>query len=225
MDRLPEPELMDEPSQAAAYARADFSATHDRLLDTLLSRLGPLPASGVAVDLGCGPADIAVRLARRLPDWEIDGQDGAEAMLDQGLRRIRQERLAHRVTLVRGLLGNDPLPRAAYDLIVSNSLLHHLHHPESLWRSLPALAGPGTPVAIADLRRPASRAEARALQIQHMTDAPEVLQRDFHASLLAAFTVEEVEQQLQVAGLDNLTVEAFGDRHLLVWGRLPDGQR
>ena len=126
------------------------------------------------------------------------------------------------MTLVEGMLGKDPLPRADYDLIVSNSLLHHLHHPESLWHSLPAMAGPGTPVAIADLRRPASRDEARALLLRHMADAPAVLQRDFHASLLAAFTVDEVQQQLQTAGLDNLTVEPAGDRHLMVWGQLPD---
>jgi hypothetical protein len=48
-----------------------------------------------------------------------------------------------------------------------------------------------------------------------------VLQRDYLASLHAAFTPEEVQQQLQEAGLaDQLQVAALEDRYLEVWGQL-----
>ena len=61
-------------------------------------------------------------------------------------------------------------------------------------------------------------------QAQHIVDTyaanePEVLRRDFFASLCAAFTLDEVRDQLEVAGLGHLAVEAISDRHLLVWGR------
>jgi hypothetical protein len=49
---------------------------------------------------------------------------------------------------------------------------------------------------------------------------PEVLREDFFASLLAAYTVEEVRAQLAAAGLD-LAVAETSDRHLQAWGRLP----
>ena len=47
-----------------------------------------------------------------------------------------------------------------------------------------------------------------------------MLKRDFHQSLLAAYTPDEVRAQLATAGLDQLKVEAVSDRHLIVWGRI-----
>jgi hypothetical protein len=50
---------------------------------------------------------------------------------------------------------------------------------------------------------------------------PEVLRKDFHASLLAAFEPEEVRDQLAACRLDGFTVETVSDRHMLIRGRLP----
>ena len=56
---------------------------------------------------------------------------------------------------------------------------------------------------------------------RYVNDAPPVLQKDYVASLQAAFTPQEVEQQLQQAGLaDQLQVNAVEDRYLEVWGSL-----
>ena len=49
---------------------------------------------------------------------------------------------------------------------------------------------------------------------------PEVLKLDFFHSLCAAYTVEEVREQLLRAGLE-LEVEKITDRHLVVSGTLP----
>ena len=45
-----------------------------------------------------------------------------------------------------------------------------------------------------------------------------MLIQDFCASLVAAFTPVEVQQQLAAAGLDALSVEAEDDRYLVVSG-------
>ena len=52
MERIPEPELMDEAEQAAAYARADFEEPHSRFIALLSEKLEALPATGFALDLG-----------------------------------------------------------------------------------------------------------------------------------------------------------------------------
>ena len=83
------------------------------------------------------------------------------------------------------------------------------------------LAGPGARVYVKDLRRPASPQAASDLQRRYQGDAPPVLQRDYLASLHAAFTPEEVMQQLQEAGLaGQLQVAVLEDRYLEVWGQL-----
>ncbi|MBM4281932.1 MAG: hypothetical protein FJ137_14630, partial [Deltaproteobacteria bacterium] len=61
--RIPEPELMDEATQAQAYADADFAAPHERFVDLFVASWPAArgPVQGVALDVGCGPADVVVR--------------------------------------------------------------------------------------------------------------------------------------------------------------------
>lgn len=214
--RTPEPELMDEAEQAAAYAGADFEASHGAIVDALVARLPDFPATGSVLDIGCGPADISIRVARRFPGVHVDGVDGAEAMLAPGRERIEREGLGERIALHRVMLPDGTLPRATYDAVVSNSLLHHLHDPMALWHVVTGATRAGGAVFIADLARPEDEAAVDAL-VADMAAEPEVLQRDFRASLHAAFTVDEVRGQLRAAGLD-LAVESIDDHHLVVWG-------
>jgi trans-aconitate methyltransferase len=221
--RIPEPELMEDPAQAAAYAAADFAAAHDALVRDLLDRHpGVRDRRLRVVDLGCGPADVTVRLARALPGATIAGVDAGPAMLGHGRDRVRDAHLAERVVLhlarVDAALGASIGPA---DLVVSNSLLHHLRDPGDLWAAVAALAVPGTLVHVADLSRPVTSAEVDDLVAREAAGEPEVLREDFRRSLRAAYRPAEVEDQLRRAGLlGALHVTAVPDRHLVVWGQL-----
>jgi trans-aconitate methyltransferase len=212
---------MDDPAQARAYAEADFSDTDARFI----ARFGELFGTewcGSIVDLGCGPGNITFRMADAYPTSEVTGVDGARSMLE-----IAHERLGHygadarRLTFVEATLPLRKPPRHAYDGVVSNSLLHHLPDPATLWQTLKSIAQPGAAVLIADLRRPSTTAAARQLVETYAAGAPEVLKRDFYNSLLAAFSLREVADQLTAAGLSMLQVATVGDRHLEVYGTLP----
>lgn len=220
MQRIPEPELMDEPVQAEAYAAADFDAAHNEII-THFARVFPhYEPTGPVLDLGCGPADITVRFAHRYPDCRIDAVDGAESMLMHGRMRVKTEGLQHRVLLYRCVLPHDRLPRSAYQTILSNSLLHHLHDPAVLWDTVKRTAAPEAYVFVADLSRPDSRDQARKLVNTYADGEAETLKRDFYNSLLAAFTPQEVVIQLQKANLKSLRVNSITDRHYIVFGRL-----
>jgi ubiquinone/menaquinone biosynthesis C-methylase UbiE len=219
MDRIPEPELMDEDDHARAYAEADFEEPHARCLELIIESFPGLPERGVAVDLGCGPGDIAMRFARAFPRWEVDGVDGAAAMLRYGQEALMRRDLADRVRLVAAYLPRDPLPRPAYDFVFSNSLLHHLADPRDLWRTVRRAAKPGAPVFVMDLMRPESREAARRLVDEHSRGEPELLRRDFFHSLLAAYRPDEVERQLAAEELP-LEVAVVSDRHWVARGRV-----
>lgn len=239
MERIPEPELMDDPAQARAYAEADFSATDAALVERFLARFGATltaaanpkgadPAGAPAiVDLGCGPGNIAFRLAAACPAATVLGLDGAAAMLALAAERLHSApalagRLAfHLARLPLSAAAVQALrPPGGFNAVVSNSLLHHLHDPAVFWRAVALLAAPGAAVFVQDLRRPPDAATAEAVVAREMAGAPEVLRHDFRASLHAAFTPAEVEAQIGAAGLAGLAVEALGDRHLRVAGRL-----
>jgi trans-aconitate methyltransferase len=219
--RIPEPdELMDEPAQARAYATADFSEPNALFVD-LLTDLAGGALAGRLIDLGCGPAEIPIALARRFPGLAVDALDGAEAMLAFARDRLRDDtELQARVTLHCARLPCASLPARQYDWVVSNSLLHHLADPRDLWQTITHCVAPGSGVVVMDLARPASADAVDALVATHAADAPPVLQRDFRNSLLAAYTPGEVSGQLAAAGLADLDVRMVSDRHLAVAGRL-----
>jgi SAM-dependent methyltransferase len=207
-----------DPEQAKAYAAGDFEVPHTHCVDLLFERLGPLAPGGVAVDLGCGPADIALRLLRRLPGWRCVGIDASPAMLDLGRQAARAAALEARLALHEHRLPTVELPGAPFDLVLSNSLLHHLRDPCALWSTARALARPGAPLFVMDLHRPASLAEVHELVERHVAGEPDVLRHDFEASLRAAYTVEEVRDQLAAARLGDVRVERTSDRHWIAWG-------
>lgn len=218
MERVPEPELMDGTEQARAYAAADFAEPHDRFVMLLGERLPDLPSEGLALDLGCGPADVTVRFAAAHPGFSVDGIDGAESMLAMGRSAVARQGLAARVALHPLRLPARALPAEHYDLVFSNSLLHHLAEPGVLWSTILQASGAGTSVFVMDLMRPESPEQAERLVESYARDEPAVLREDFYNSLPAAYRPAEVRAQLRAAGVDALEVEAVSDRHWIAWG-------
>jgi trans-aconitate methyltransferase len=222
MQRTAEPELMNDLAQVDAYSRADFSSSNARFVAQTVALFPGLPAQGAVLDIGCGPGDITLRLARALPGCVLRGTDGAENMIARARCALLVEPdLKPRVHFAVARLPEAQSARAAYDLIVSNSVLHHLTDPLDLWRAIRAHGRPGTAVHVVDLRRPSSRVEARELVSRYTTpaDSP-LLREDYFNSLLAAYETAEVAAQLRDAQLPRLNVQAVGDRYLSVIGWL-----
>jgi len=218
MERIPEPELMADREQARAYALADFSEPHEAFVRHF-RRLFPLFWQGRVIDLGCGAADITIRFARAYPQATLLGVDGAAAMLELGREAVTDAGLGSRIQLRRLRLPAAAVS-ADHDAVISNSLLHHLAEPATLWHAVARAARPGAPVLVMDLLRPASRDAALGLVRLHAGDAPPLLARDFLNSLLAAYRPDEVRGQLRATGLVRLHVEVVSDRHWLAWGHV-----
>jgi FkbM family methyltransferase len=220
MERLPEPELMDDPSQAAAYSDADFAEPHQRFADEVAARFAELgTGKGTLLDVGCGPGDVTVRLARACPRWRVVGVDGAPSMLQLAEARIADAGLGDRVVVEQAYLPSAAILARRFDALASNSLLHHLTDPGGLWELVTVCLPAGAPVAVMDLRRPASAEALDELVAALPPDTPDVLRADFAHSLRAAYTPDEVDAQLAAADLAHLEVETMSDRHLLVTGR------
>jgi ubiquinone/menaquinone biosynthesis C-methylase UbiE len=218
MQRVREPELMNEPSQAAAYAAADFAEVNQGFVDRFLG-LVPAPA-GWIIDLGCGPGDIALRLCRAVPALRVLGVDGAAEMIALAQRAAVDAGLTERIEWRCAMLPG-AVPGRRFEGVISNSLLHHLATGEVLWREIDAVATPGAAVLVVDLMRPASTAAAHAIVERYSAGEPEILRTDFYNSLLAAFTPAEVRAQLaSFPRLAALEIEAISDRHLAVFGRV-----
>lgn len=226
MQRIPEKELMDGEDQARAYAEADFDVPHDYFISLFQEAFPGFALSGAVADLGCGPGDISMRFARRYPDCTVHGVDGSQTMLSLGAGLVESApELEGRVRLVHGYLPGLEMPLGMYGAVISNSLLHHLNDPLTLWRAITDLAQEGAPVFVMDLMRPGGRDEAARLVDLYMYDEPRILKEDFFNSLLAAYEPCEVRRQLESAGLGDFTLREVSDRHLAVWGIASGGGR
>ncbi len=223
MERVPEPEeLMNDIEQALAYARADFSEANQLFITLIEDVAGDDGLSGALLDLGCGPADIPLELARRHPQLRIDALDGAAAMLDLARQHLDEdEQVGSRIRLMCEYLPCPALQHNSYQSVASNSLLHHMADPAVLWQTIKECAAPGAHVVVMDLMRPHSELAVDALVETYALNEPDVLRRDFRNSLFAAYSLDEVAQQLTDAGLDSLSIAGVSDRHLAVTGTLP----
>ena len=218
MNRVLEPELMDDQEQALAYAKADFEEENQGFVDRFLE-FYPEFTSGHVLDLGCGPADIPIRLARALPDCRMTGVDGSPPMIALGVEAIRAAGLADRITLRCERFQETVLEERA-DAVISNSLLHHVPNALQFWYAVKKLAQPGAVVLVMDLLRPESPEAAKAIVEKYAADEPAILRRDFYNSLLASYTEDEVAAQLTEMNLSRLLIDVLDDRHWIVGGRL-----
>ena len=216
MDRILEPELMDDPKQAEVYARADFAEENQGFVERFKEYF-PEFSQGRVLDLGCGPADIPIRFAKLYPACHIIGVDASAPMIQLGGQAVKQAGLTDRITL-RCERYEEVCGARIVDAAISNSLLHHLPNPLQFWQKLRQLVKPGAPVLVMDLLRPESPEAAQAIVDQYAANEPDILRRDFYNSLLAAFTEDEIGSQLARMNLTRLLVDIPDDRHWVVGG-------
>ena len=217
MDRVLEPEIMDGEEQARVYAAADFSKENQGYVDQFLSTYDDVDRAFV-LDLGCGPADIPIRLARCLPELTLLGIDASPAMIRLAEAAVREAGLTARIML-HCQRFQDFTPSTLVDAVISNSVAHHVPNPLQFWYAVKTMANPGSPIFVMDLLRPDSPENAQALVDQYAANEPEQLRHDFYHSLLAAFTEDEVAAHLAELNLSRLLIDVPDDRHWIVYGR------
>jgi len=206
---------MTDDAQCQAYASADFAVSNQTFVE-IVRELIPATATNV-LDVGCGPGDVMIRLARACPSLKITAVDGSPAMIQLAEKAIEESGLSVSINALQGYVPGLPLSVGQFDAVLSKDFLHHLPDPMVLWREVRRLIKPGGLICVMDLRRPDSPEAAQEIVQAVAGNEAEVLKIDFYNSLLAAFTPEEVCAQLQAAAM-NLDVTMSGDRHMLISG-------
>jgi 2-polyprenyl-3-methyl-5-hydroxy-6-metoxy-1,4-benzoquinol methylase len=213
LERTPEPELMDDALQADAYANANFVVSNRLYIDYILDDLKRDVIS--VLDIGCGPGDVLLDLASRMENAVLEGIDGSDRMVQIANQRIQASNLQNRVTITVGLIPVESYSGKTYELLLCKDVLHHIAKPLFFWEELKKLSNDNTVMYVMDLIRPDSNKTARDIVEKEARDEPEILKIDFYNSLLAAYTIDEIEQQLETAKLP-YRIEKLGKYHFMV---------
>jgi len=228
--RVPEPEVMDDSAEVEAYSSAAAQAYLDKIDDTFVDRAVRLVAgwtSGRALDIGTGPGQILLKLARRLPGWQFLGVDRSPNMIRQARASLGSSpthsssvgaqhavpALSARVQFFVGDGNRLPFPDAGFDLVMCNSVLHHLAQPQRLLAEVARLAKPDGAILIRDLRRPSRLAYPLHVRWygRHYSG---LMYRLYCASVRSAYTVRELEALLRASPLSGTNVFTHRRTHL-----------
>ncbi|WP_306214559.1 class I SAM-dependent methyltransferase [Actinoplanes sp. RD1] len=98
---------------------AGLPRVHDQLLDRAAVRPGHQ-----VLEIGCGPGDLLLRLARRTPDAPATGIDPDPAALRRARRKAGRAGLT--VRFEHAYAAGLPLPDGSVDRVLSSYMFHHL---------------------------------------------------------------------------------------------------
>ncbi|MGD9858079.1 MAG: class I SAM-dependent methyltransferase [Planctomycetaceae bacterium] len=229
--RVLEPEVMDTPGEAAEYDAMDHSDVNQVFVDDLLAAFAKRRTTPSAwdqsgcrptvLDIGTGTALIPVGLCRR---DEFVGQviaiDLADEMLTLARRNIDRAGLSRRVRVERIDAKSMPYADASFDVVTSNSIVHHIPDPLVVLREMVRVLSSGGLLFVRDLLRPESEADVeRIVQAQAADETPRSRQL-FRQSLWAALTVAELQELAETLSLPRECVRQTSDRHwTLSWRR------
>jgi ubiquinone/menaquinone biosynthesis C-methylase UbiE len=212
LSRILEPEIMDSIEEAISYDRMDFTIINTAFAESAIA-LMPQQESAVVLDAGTGTARIPILIAQRKPNWRIIGIDLARSMLTIGQENIDRANLNRQIDLAVVDSKQMPYEDAYFDLIISNSLVHHLPDPKPFFREVKRVLKPNGAILIRDLLRPDSQEEINAM-VETIDPTYDDRQKQLFAdSLYAAFTLSEVRQMVAETGWKNANVYRSSDRH------------
>ncbi len=219
---------MGQEDEAEAYMDA-AAAAHLGRLDArwaeLVLREAPRRPLRV-LDVATGGGQIPLILARRRPAWRLWAIDRSPAMLAAGHEAVSRaggeaRRMARSFAL--GLAVAEarrlPFPDDAFDLVISNSLLHHLADPTPVLDEIGRVVDPAGRVLLRDLRRP-PRLLSRGWIAWNGRRYTGTMRELYEASVAAAFTASELEIIVRHSALAGASVGADGP-YLIVRRRPP----
>jgi ubiquinone/menaquinone biosynthesis C-methylase UbiE len=211
LQRILEPEVMDTERDALEYDAMDFAEVN---LAFVLRAAELAPAEGTVLDLGTGTARIPVLFLQRCrAPLAVHAVDLSSEMLRIGLRHVHEAGLDDRITLQCADAKRLPFPDGAFDMVISNSLVHHLPEPGGFVHEVARVVRPGGGIFLRDLLRPESPEELDELVRRYAGDADAYQQKLYRDSLHAALTIPEVRALIADAGLEGVDVLRSSDRH------------
>ena len=220
--RVPEPEVMDTFEDATEYDSMDHSQVNQQFVQDLLAA-GEV--AGDCLDLGAGTAQIPVALCEAAEGFRVAAMDMSTEMLDIAVYNLEMAGLTDRIVLVHGDAKQLEFEDGAFQVIFSNSIVHHLPEPRGMFREAVRVTSADGWLFFRDLLRPDTEEELQQLVETYADDCTDYQRKLFADSLRASFTLDELAEIISELGGDPPSqLRATSDRHW-TWTARREGLR
>ena len=213
-ERVPGQQELGTPAEVPAHS-------DNQGLRELSKERAVLPGWGL--DIGTGPAEIPIKLLRKIPDLRMVAIDRSRNMLVRARQNALREAVSDRLVLVIADGHLLPFPDGIFTMVLCNSVLHHAREPIHLLREMVRVAAMEAPLLLRDLRRP-SRLFLRWHLWRHGRHYQGLMRKLFEDSVRAAYTLEELEKLVCEAKLEGLSLFRFRGAHLGIERARPLGR-
>ncbi|MEL7497225.1 MAG: methyltransferase domain-containing protein [Planctomycetota bacterium] len=229
LERILEPEVMDSPREAQEYNDMDHSEVNQRFVSEMLSFLETdewfanrldTETDGVeestyldALDVGTGTALIPIELCERHAEFRVMAIDMAISMLELARYNIASSVAGHRIELGQVDAKTMGYDTDAFDLVMSNSIIHHIPEPVECVEQMVRVVRPGGAIFIRDLMRPTDAETLDQIVQTYAGHESEYSRKLFRDSLHASLSLEEMRALAVKFGFAAETVLATSDRH------------
>ena len=203
---------MEQKEQAYAYANADFSNSNELFLEKLFEFCSITDETKI-LDVGCGDGEIPIEIYKKTKS-KITVLDGSSAMIDELSKKMSANNIDD-IKIIQRRYEDAHLAEKSFDILISNSVLHHVKSPKQFWEKSFNLVRQQGHILLMDLFRPSNEHELLTILDKYGGNNP-VLLNDFENSLRAAYTPYEVEGQLSSFPGISSSVKAISDRHFFV---------
>jgi len=212
MQRVLEPEVMDTSEEATEYDAMDFTEVNTTFAQRAIELS---PQSGLILDAGTGTARIPILICQQCPQLKIIASDLSKNMLLIGSTNVEQAGLQKQISLELADSKQLPYQDGQFDMVISNSIVHHLPDPLPFLLEIKRVLKPNGAIFIRDLIRPLDEATMNAFveSIGRESDYDERQNMLLRDSLHAAFRLNEVNELVQKAGLEGVKVYQSSDLH------------
>ncbi|MBE9205547.1 class I SAM-dependent methyltransferase [Nostoc sp. LEGE 06077] len=211
MERVLEPEVMDTWQEAIDYDAMDFTEVNTAFAKEAIALCAMEEC--LVLDAGTGTGRIPALIGQMRPQWQLIAIDLAHNMLQIAAQHIQQTGLQQQISLELVDAKQLPYANGMFDLVISNSLVHHLPDPLPFFQEIKRVIKPNGGLLIRDLLRPADEITMNALVSSIGNEYDPHQQKLFRDSLHAALTLDEVNQLVTSVGLVGVKVYQSSDRH------------
>jgi ubiquinone/menaquinone biosynthesis C-methylase UbiE len=176
------------------YEFAKNSKEMQREYAHLAENVASMLQRGKLLEIGPGPAYIAIETAKRIPKIEITGLEISNTMIEIAKNNAEGHGVSKKIAFQKGDASQMPFEDSEYDFVITSGSLHHWKKPTQTINEIYRVLKPGCSALISDLRKDAPK--ERIKEFANQIDS-RIMRLGLMHSFREGYTARQIEEMVK----------------------------